>query len=357
MRKRDGLVHKKILKNKDHIKKGKKQAAVKRVKKADIAETATIPVWKMNEKELRQHRRKTAGIFHFPQQQKSFNELERKHPLKKTKQKVKEKKKRPSIHISLHTKIVLIALAVILLSISIAFIYVLHTYTVKTIYVDGNSYYTDEEIAEMVMKGRWGHNSLYLNFKYHNQEVENIPFISALEVNIVTPDTVRITVYEKSLAGYVSYMGRYMYFDKDGTVVESSENKISSLPEVEGLSFDHVVMSEKLPVEDENVFSEILDITQALEKYSLEADMIYFDPDSEITLYFGDIRAEIGEGDNLDDKLSQIQVILPELDGMEGVLQLADYTADTKTVTFQSDVDLNLSDSVSGNEIESTAEN
>ena len=63
--------------------------------------------------------------------------------------------------------------------------YIVTTYTVNTVYVEGNIHYTDEEIAERIMTGRFGHNSIYLNFRYRNQEIEDIPFVSAIEVEIL----------------------------------------------------------------------------------------------------------------------------------------------------------------------------
>ena len=98
-------------------------------------------------------------------------------------------------------------------------------FTVKTVVVEGNFHYTDEEIQEMVLGGTLGRNSLYLTLKYHNKQVEDVPFIETMDVNIVSADTVKITVYEKTMAGFVEYMGQYFYFDKDGTVVESSDVK------------------------------------------------------------------------------------------------------------------------------------
>lgn len=217
------------------------------------------------------------------------------------------------------------------------FYYVIDTYTVKTVYVEGNAHYSDEEITERIMTGRLGHNSIYLNFKYRNKEVQDIPFVSTIEVEIVTPDTVKINVYEKSLAGFVEYLGRYMYFDRDGTVVESSKMKTAGVPEVTGLRFDHVVMYEKLPVENEEIFAKILDITQSLSKYELKADRLFFDRDYHVTLYFEQVRVQIGDNTDIDEKFSQLENILPELAGKSGVLQMDSFTADSKIIPFQED--------------------
>lgn len=217
------------------------------------------------------------------------------------------------------------------------FYYIVTTYTVSTVYVEGNIHYTDEEIADRIMTGRLGHNSIYLNFKYRNQEIEDIPFVSAIEVEIVAPDTVSIRVYEKSFAGYVSYLGRYMYFDRDGTIVESSEMMTAGVPEVTGLKFDHVVMYEKLPVENEQIFARILDITQSLDKYELRADRLFFDREYKVTLYFGEVRVQIGDNSNIDEKFSRLRSILPELEGKRGVLQMENFTGESKIIPFQED--------------------
>lgn len=215
--------------------------------------------------------------------------------------------------------------------------YIVTTYSVSTVYMEGNAHYTDEEIADMIMVGRLGHNSIYLNFKYRNREMEDIPFVSAIEVEILSPDTVRIRVYEKSFAGYVSYLGRYMYFDRDGTIVESSEMQTAGVPEVTGLKFDHVVMYEKLPVENEEIFAQILDITQSLDKYGLNADKLFFDREYKVTLYFEGVRVQIGDNSSIDEKFSRLKSILPELAGKEGVLQMEGFTTDSKIIPFQED--------------------
>ena len=218
-----------------------------------------------------------------------------------------------------------------------ALYYIVTTYTVNTVYVEGNVHYTDEEITEKVMSGRLGQNSLYLNVKYRNQEIEDIPFISAIEVDIVAADTVRIRVYEKSVAGFVTYLGRYMYFDRDGTIVESSGMKTAGVPEVTGLKFDHVVMYEKLPVENAEIFARILDITQSLDKYELQADRLFFDKEYKVTLYFGEVRVQIGMGSDIDEKFSRLKSILPELAGKKGALQMENFTGESKIIPFQED--------------------
>lgn len=217
------------------------------------------------------------------------------------------------------------------------YVYVIRNYTVTTVYVEGNIHYTNEEIIGMVMEGNYGNNSLLLSLRYKNKSIEGVPFIEKMDVSVENPHTIKIEVYEKALAGYVEYLERYMYFDKDGIVVESSKERTAGIPQVTGLTFDHVVMYEPLPVEDASIFRSILSITQLVNKYNLSTDRIYFGSDGSLMLYFGGVRASLGMGDYLDEKMMILQDILPKLSGQEGTLRMENYTEDTKNIPFELD--------------------
>lgn len=226
------------------------------------------------------------------------------------------------------TIIILLAIGLVLAALGGAGWYVWDTHTVRTVYVEGNVHYTQDEIIDMVMKGRLGHNSLYLAMRYKNRGMEDIPFLDAMDVKVLAPDTIKITVYEKALAGYVKYMDTYVYFDKDGYVVESSSVPTAGIPQVTGLEFDYIVLGQPLPVkkEYEEVFGTILNLTKLLNKYELSADRIYFHSNSQITLYFGDAKVALGdETARLEDKLMCLPKILPGLEGKSGILQMETY--------------------------------
>ncbi len=224
---------------------------------------------------------------------------------------------------------------ILLIAILSAAIYIYKNYTVVNTYVDGNTHYTDQEIMDMVMDGRFGHNSIYLSFKYRDKAITGIPFVEKMDVEVVSPDTIKINVYEKAVAGYVKYLDRYIYFDRDGIVVETSSEPSEGVPLVLGLDFDYVVLHEKLPVADDNIFAEILDVTQVLTKYNLDADKIFFDSEFHIYIYFGSVEVSLGTNENIDEKIIQLQYILPKLEGKSGILEMSDYDANTQNITFE----------------------
>ncbi len=226
---------------------------------------------------------------------------------------------------------------ILVIALVIGVIYVLGNYKITTVYVEGNVHYTNEEIMNLVMDGPLSHNSMILSLKYKNKKIKDIPFVSAMDISVQDPHTVKIDVYEKAVAGYVEYLEKYMYFDKEGIIVEASNEKTQGIPLVTGLSFEHVVLYEPLPVSDPEVFSSILDITQLVNKYNLSIDRIYFAKDNSITLYFDDIRVSLGEDRNLDEKIMKLQYMLPEIEGQSGELRMENYTEETKSVSFEPD--------------------
>ena len=225
----------------------------------------------------------------------------------------------------------------LLLIVSGVLFYIGKHYHVETIYVEGNVHYTNEEIIQMVTSERLGDNSLYLSLKYKNKGIRGIPFIENMDVKVLAPDTIKIVVYEKAVAGYVEYLDKYMYFDKDGTVVEASDAKTAGIPQVTGIPFNQVVLYEPLPVDNQEVFKEILYMTQILSKYEISADKIYFDDSYEMTLYFGDVRVKLGNDDNVEEKISRLKQILPAAAGTKGVFHMENYSGSGSNVTFEQD--------------------
>lgn len=237
----------------------------------------------------------------------------------------------------LHKSLFIIGAVVLVVFIGLlsALLYISKNYTITNVYVDGNIHYTDEEIMNMVMTDKLSRNSIYLSLKYKNKDITGISFIEKMDVEVMAPDTVKINVYEKAVAGYVKYLDRYIYFDRNGYVVETSKEPSTEVPLVLGLDFDYIVLHEKLPVDNEEIFTEILDITQLLRKYNLEADKIFFDSSYHLYVYFDNVEVSLGTNDNIDEKVIKLQYILPELQGKSGILEMSEYDENTQNITFE----------------------
>ena len=232
-------------------------------------------------------------------------------------------------------KLIIILAFILLLTLGIYCF--LRAFTIKEIVVDGNSHYTNEEIIDMVIKRPEDRISLVISMKYDNKPITNIAFIQSIEVSVETAGRIRIQVYEKALAGYVKHLGQCMYFDKDGIVVEVSEITTKGIPEISGLAFESIVLHNPLPVKNDEIFGEVLEITNLLNKYDLEIDTIYYNDDMEVTLYMDKVRVFLGKKDNLTEKIMKLRDIAPHLEGQKGMLHLENYDSEMDVITFSKD--------------------
>ena len=126
-----------------------------------------------------------------------------------------------------------------------------------------------------------------------------------------------------------------MYFDRDGIVVESSSEKYSGVPEIAGLSFKSIVLDSKLEVGSDNVFSRILEITQAFDKYDLDVDKVYFDSSYYVTLYVGDVKVILGSSEECMDKLYTLKQMYNKLTGLKGTLYMDNYDGNSSSIIFK----------------------
>lgn len=203
---------------------------------------------------------------------------------------------------------------------------------IRNITVTGNKKYTSDQIIDLLFKDGWDRNAIFCIYKDHFQKHEQIPFVEDYKIVFQSPVSVEVIVYEKSVVGYVSYMGSYMYFDKDGIIVESSSQKLTGIPWITGLSYGHIALHRPLPVEDPKVFDRILTLTQLLSTHQIPVDEIQYDSQGNATLVMGTIRVYLGSNDQMSGKISELSDQLPVLGGLSGTLYLDTYD-EAETVT------------------------
>ncbi len=212
----------------------------------------------------------------------------------------------------------------VLLALLVLLIMIL-TMNIRQVDITGNSRYTESEIVEMIFQKRQDWNMVYCYVKDHIQEHQQLPFVEDYELVFLSPSHVRVIVHEKSVVGYVSYMSSYMYFDKDGMIVESSNEELEGIPRIDGLTFGHIVLHQPLPVESQEIFEKILDLTQILAVHGLKVDKIHYNSKQEATLYLQKLEVLLGDSSDMNGKISLLSNMLVQLEGKNGILHLETY--------------------------------
>lgn len=192
--------------------------------------------------------------------------------------------------------------------------------------ITGCEKYTEEEMKEILFHEKWGDHTAYVYYKDKTRPHEKIPFIEDYKLVFQGLNQLEVIVYEKSIIGCIQYMGNYMYFDKDGIIVETSNEQLEGIPLIGGLHYGRAVLYQPLPVESGAVFKSILNLTQILSSKEIPVERIRFDSLSHITLYIKEVAVYLGSSDELDLKVLELKNLLPELEGLSGTLKLDSYS-------------------------------
>jgi len=193
----------------------------------------------------------------------------------------------------------------------------IYAFNLKNITVSGTSRYDSEQIKERLISSKADNNTLVLYLKYKYFTDVRIPFVEKISFEIVDRNSINIRVYDKRIIGCIEFMEDYLYFDKDGIIVESTLNRLDDIPLVKGLKYQKIVLNEKLEVQREELFDVILNLTQQIEKRELEVDTISFNNKYEVTVDLGDIKAMLGKRSTYDEILAKLQNIALEAKGQK----------------------------------------
>ena len=232
-------------------------------------------------------------------------------------------------------RILVTLLLIIALLFGLGSVIVLKVFVVEDVEVSGNEIYTDTQIEEWIMDDEYSWNSLYLFFKYKFMDDEEIPFVDDISVTLSDPWTVCAKVEEKAIIGYVyvSSLGQYAYFDKDGFAVEISSDIIEGVIKVSGLSVETAELYSKLDI-DETLLSTLLTVTQLVEKYDRVPETILIS-DGEVILCYGDIQVNVGSSSYLNEKILRMDELFSKIEGMTGTLHLENWTESNTDVYFK----------------------
>ncbi|MCF0121845.1 MAG: hypothetical protein HUJ74_01235 [Lachnospiraceae bacterium] len=249
---------------------------------------------------------------------------------------------------------------------------------IKEVEVIGNIRYTKKEVENIVLDDCFAHNSVFLSTFQKYINLNDIPFIEAVNVEYLNRNKIRLYVHEKHPIGYVREKDIDYYLDKDSLVLESlsvrdlqstdDDNSLAiesfgendqtenggsingskmdiidfpstwmNVPMITGLHYESVVIGEILSMENPFVYSTILTLIHLINKYELQPDSIEFTENQLMTLHYEQVRISLGTDIYLQEKMIRIASILPKLSGMSGVLHLEDFTNDIQSIIFEQD--------------------
>ena len=199
-------------------------------------------------------------------------------------------------------------------------------FRVTSVQVEGNSFYTDDQIKNMILDAPMAKNSILAGFINTEKSTEDEAMIDSITVSRVNRNTLLLQVKEKQMIGYIEFQGQCVNFDRQGIVQIITEEPLENVPKIEGIDVKEAVQGERLSGINTTKLNTILSVGKMLEKMEEKPDRL--------VLYYGTIEVRLGDDENMDEKINRLVGILPELEGMSGILHLENTTEDSESVVF-----------------------
>jgi len=180
---------------------------------------------------------------------------------------------------------------------------------IDTVKIEGTQAYSEEEIRQAVFTRKFSDNELFFEVYRKIYGINKLPLIEDIEVTYENMHTVTLHVYDKAISGCIRYMGQYVYFDKDGFVLQSTDQKKEGVPVVTGIQFGTFTVGEVFHVRDHGLFAAIMNLSQLISHYGIEVSRIHV-TDGAVALYSGDILVMLGKKEMYDDEMSALSSVL-----------------------------------------------
>ena len=204
---------------------------------------------------------------------------------------------------------------------------------VRDIEVKGNTYSSEYEVLNLVWEDPKTSNSIYALWKLKSGSYDKPAYLETLDVTLIRPWKLGITVTEKEMVGCIAGEGQFLCFDREGMVLQKSTELKEGIPIIEGISCGDIALYKTIPLENEHAFSYIVNLTEELEKRALHPDRIVWEEDG-MQAYFGQVCVKFGKS-GFDDKVLQLTAIIEELEGREGILHLEHYSKTSNSISFE----------------------
>lgn len=104
----------------------------------------------------------------------------------------------------------------------VCFVILHFLFRVKRVTIEGNTYYSQTDMAERFQSNILERNVLSFWLLDKCSLTPKLPFVREYEVSYPNMNEIHIKLYEKTIVAGIAYSNQYIYFDKDGMVLQSS---------------------------------------------------------------------------------------------------------------------------------------
>ncbi|MDR2183209.1 MAG: FtsQ-type POTRA domain-containing protein [Clostridiales bacterium] len=183
-------------------------------------------------------------------------------------------------------------------------------FEIRQIEVVGNSTIATEDILGRAQL-ETGQNMLAFSANVVRAQINQLPFVSQVDVVREFPDRVIITVRERVPVANirVAHSATYLLIDDGGMVLESGSTSAPALPVAIGVDFANFAVGEYLEVENDLVFRDMLRLYRLFTRYDFFPKTVDMSNPADIVFYTDNLSIFFGSMSDMDRKIQYISAI------------------------------------------------
>ena len=229
-------------------------------------------------------------------------------------------------------------LPLILLIIAVVLAILWFVFLIREVSVEGNTFFSAEQVAESYQEHFWQKNVLTNLIMDGLGFTENPPYVREAELTYPSFGELHIRLDEKTILAGVKYSNHYIYFDKDGMVLKTTDESVPDIPFFESQDVTDFTLYRRLSTGREELLDQMLNLSNRLTYYKIDWDTADFDTEGHATIYSGKVTVKLGRRLDYDEVISILPDILKTAkdSGDKGTIDMANYKAGS-TIIFKKD--------------------
>lgn len=211
-------------------------------------------------------------------------------------------------------------------------------FLIRTVTVEGNTFFSEAEVAEYYQTSFFQKNVL-TNMIYDALGFTSDPaYVRESELSYPSFGELHIKLHEKSILAGVKFSRHYIYFDKDGMVLKTTDEKIKDIPYFESDDVTDFTLYRTLSTGRAELLDQMLNLSGRLIYYKIDWDKAKFDTEGHAEIHSGNVTVKLGRRTDYDEVISILPDILKTAkdSGEKGTIDMTNYKAGS-TIIFKKD--------------------
>ena len=184
------------------------------------------------------------------------------------------------------------------------------TFLIDTVTIEGNTYFSTTEV-EKSYTGKWWQKNMLTYFVFDKLGIKTDPeYVRESEITFPGFRSLNVKLYEKTILAGVKYANHYIYFDKEGMVLETTDKPKDDIAYFVSDDITDFTLYQTLSTGREGLLDQMINLAGRLKYYKIIWDTVEIDDEGKATLMADKVSVRLGRKNDYDEVLSVLPDVL-----------------------------------------------